>query len=357
MRADPPSADPWALRPVLARVSRSFYLTLRLLPHETSDLVALAYLLARAADTVADTRLVAATERARLLEELAVLYRGEGDEASAAATLAELAALPPSDDALPEEHALLGALGPLVAALGVLPAEDRRDVRWVLGVLLGGMSADLRRFPGDGAGEPRALETRAELRDYCYRVAGCVGEFWARVHARRLRRCRRLPLGRWARAGVRLGLALQLTNVLRDLPRDLEHGRCYLPRAELAVVGLDPAALRDPGVWPRLRPLYLSLVADALGDARVGLEHVLLTPSREASLRLAALLPLLLALETLGLVARGNPLDPQSPRKVPRRAVYRLLLAALPRLRDPAGLGRLYRRTLRRSGLAGLEGA
>ena len=80
------------LAPILARVSRSFHLTLRLLPRPTRHTVALAYLLARAADTIADTRLVTPPERVRLLAELTGLFRGErvGDERSA--TLGERAA-------------------------------------------------------------------------------------------------------------------------------------------------------------------------------------------------------------------------------------------------------------------------
>src|SRR5205814_2942737 len=45
--------------------------------------------------------------------------------------------------------------------------------------------------------------------------------------------------------GVRFGKALQMTNVLRDVPRDLGAGRCYLPARDLAALGLTPADLFD----------------------------------------------------------------------------------------------------------------
>src|SRR5439155_35330 len=79
-----------------------------------------------------------------------------------------------------------------------------------------------------------ALDTLADLDRYTYLVAGCVGEFWTRLHI-----AHRPRLGGWDGAamsatGVRFGKALQLTNVLRDVPADLRHGRCYLPARELA---------------------------------------------------------------------------------------------------------------------------
>lgn len=336
------------LAPILGRVARSFALSLRLLPRETRQATALAYLLARAADTVADTRVVPRVERALLLEALRDVY---GGGAPLEPLLPALRRVERADDAIPEERALLQELPACLELLAAQPPEELRLVRGVLATLTGGMALDLARFPGDRAGELRALDTPEELLDYTWRVAGCVGEFWSDLHALRLRSCRRVDLVAWRGEGVALGRALQLTNVLRDLRRDLEHGRCYLPARELAARGLTPGALLDPGCWPALRPLYAAWVARALGEAGLGLRHVLRTPAREPLLRLAALLPLLLAVQTLGLCLRGNPLDPRSPRKVPRRAVWGALVRGGLAAREGRALVGLYRVTLRRAGL------
>ena len=53
--------------------------------------------------------------------------------------------------------------------------------------------------------------------------------------------------------GVRFGKALQMTNVLRDVPADLASGRCYLPAAELAALGLAPARPAGSGGARRAR--------------------------------------------------------------------------------------------------------
>lgn len=342
-------------REVLARVSRSFYLSLRLLPRETRGAVALAYLLARAADTVADTRLVARERRLELLRALQEVFAGQ--DGPRAEVLAELGALDLTGDALAEEQTLLAELGVCLDALAAQPELEQALTRSVLATLTGGMVADLERFPGERASELAALETRAELRDYCYAVAGCVGEFWSLIHAARLPELGarvRPRLGEFSSHGVRLGRALQLTNVLRDLRRDLEHGRCYLPRTELAARGLAPRDLLAASAWTRLRPLYLELAQDAAADARAGLEHVLAVPSSQRLLRVAELLPLLLALRTLGLACAHNPLAADSRRKVSRAEVLRLLARGLLLAGDAPALRRWARAEAERAGL--LEG-
>lgn len=336
------------LAPILRRVARSFALSLRLLPPATREATATAYLLARAADTVADTRLIPAGERAALLASLRAVFAGE---TALEPLLPRLLRVQADPEVQPEERALLLELPACLGLLEGQPEAERRLIRRVLDTLTGGMVLDLERFPGERAEALRALEEPAQLLDYTFRVAGCVGEFWSDLHALRLRSCRRVDLAAWRSEGVHLGRALQLTNVLRDLPRDLRHGRCYLPARELAGVGLTPPDLLDPARWPALRPVYERWLARAVQEARRGLGHVLRTPPREAALRLAGMLPLLLALETLGLCRRSNPLDPTTRRKVPRRAVYGALLRAGCCVREDRALAGLFRATLRGAGL------
>jgi farnesyl-diphosphate farnesyltransferase len=119
-----------------------------------------------------------------------------------------------------------------------------------------------------------------------------------------------------------------MTNVLRDVPRDLSHGRCYLPRRVLARAGLAPRDLLDPASFGRLRGEWRALLARTDGDALEGFAYTLALPPRERGLRLATALPLLLAHPTLALLARGNPLDPGSRRKVARREVWVALATA-----------------------------
>ena len=321
------------LRAVLAKVSRSFYVSLAALPEETREAVALGYLLARAADTVADTRIVARDQRLEWLEALDATYQGRGRP-----DLSGLRAIDASPDADPKEAELLRQLSGCLELLEAQPAFEQAAIRRVLATLLGGMRDDLATFPGESSGALVALERDDDLRRYCYAVAGCVGAFWSEVHAERLG----LPvaLEAWSEDGVRFGRLLQLTNVLRDVARDLRHGRCYLPLETLEPLGVRPEELLDPGVWPRVWPGYRRWVEEALGHAAAGLRHTLAIPSRQRRLRLAGLLPLQLALRTLVLAVQSNPLDPAVRVKVRRREVYELLVRGIWIARDPRAIRR-----------------
>ena len=212
------------------------------------------------------------------------------------------------------------------------------------------MDQDLERFPDERAEGLRSLETRDELFDYCYRVAGSVGEFWTELHGARIAGLARWDQRRQLERGKLFGRALQLTNVLRDVPRDLRHGRCYLPRADLARAGLEPRDLLVPASWERARPVYLELVDDAFACCRAGLGYALAIPRTEPSLRLATALPLLLALPTLGLCRAGNPLDPRSKRKISRSRVFTTLGATILALPSNVTLKRLFWNTAQNAG-------
>jgi farnesyl-diphosphate farnesyltransferase len=138
---------------------------------------------------------------------------------------------------------------------------------------------------------------------------------------------------------VRFGQGLQLVNVLRDLPRDLRSGRCYLPRADLAALGLAPEDLLDPRALPRFWPLLRELLDRALADLREALAYTLAVPRLETRLRLACAWPLLLAFVTLARIARApDLLDPAVTVKVPRPEVRRILALSGAAVASNAGL-------------------
>jgi farnesyl-diphosphate farnesyltransferase len=306
------------LASVLPGVSRSFALSLRVLPASLRAPFGITYLLARAADTLADTRALPPAARRRHVEHV----RRALDEGADAA-LSELAGLVAIDQA-PAERALLARLPEVVAAHRALPAADRQRCRAVLLTLTGAMLDALDRFPPETAGRVEPLDTRADLDRYTYGNAGCVGEFWTDMVMAHRPRCAAWDAGRMRARGVRFGQGLQLTNVLRDLPRDLRLGRCYLPRTELAALGLAPADLLEPAAAGRLRPLLVALVRDALAGLDEGLRYTLAVPRREARVRLACAWPLLIGLSTLARLTRAdNLLDPGVTVKIGRRTVRR----------------------------------
>jgi farnesyl-diphosphate farnesyltransferase len=300
-----------------------FYTTLVVVPKPVQAQVGVAYLLARAADTIADTDVI---ERPRRLEFLAQ-FRAQflEDDVNWRAVREIREALVPQQVRL-AERALLERLEECFFLYLQFPPEDRRRVRRLLTTLTQGMVMDLTRFPGNSASQVTALTRPEELDQYTYLVAGCVGEFWTDLM------CGHCPaLARWnpqemSALGVRFGKGLQLTNILKDLAKDVHRGRCYLPESWLRDVGLAPADLANCDVLSRVRPVVRRVAAIAREHLDQGWAYAIAIPRREVRLRLACMWPILSAGETLRLVlATPHLLDPNASVKISRGRVYQMM--------------------------------
>ena len=344
------------LSEVLKGVSRSFYLTIRVLPAGIRQPVAVAYLLARAADTIADTRALPPPQRLERL--LAFRAEVQGPASASAEAIAGIVAgiRHQGDGASPAETALLGSLPQVFGLLEALPEGDREQVRRVVVTLTRGMELDLTTFPAEDSGSLAALKTPVELDCYTYLVAGCVGEFWTLVAMDHQPALSQWDEERMTSLGVRFGKALQLTNVLRDIPRDLRNGRCYLPEPDLARAGLAPADLLDPANAALARPTLTRWIAVALEHFDAAESYLLATPRRCPRLRLAVLWPILLGLATLEILARNDAwLDPARPSRVKRRWVYGMMVRSLVAVSSDTLL-RFWIRRLRRKVEKALNG-
>ena len=215
-------------RAAIARSSKSFALASRLLPGPVRDRAAIVYAWCRRADDAVDAPGADAPAAvARLERELAQIYGG----ARCADPILDGFAAIVRDTRIPRRY----------------PAE-----------LLAGMAMDARG---------QRYETEAELRLYCYRVAGVVGLMMSHVMG--------LADVRALAAAARLGLAMQLTNICRDVREDWARGRLYLPSALLAEVGgawLVPCIgrpLPTTARWPLARAIA-RLLARARAEYRAG---------------------------------------------------------------------------------------
>jgi farnesyl-diphosphate farnesyltransferase len=310
------------LTTLLRNVSRSFYTTLRVLPAKVRPQIGLAYLLARTTDTVADTELVPIEQRLRALQDLRERIQGTRE------TPLDFGELARRQGSAPERLLLEQCESSLALLLALAPA-DRELIRQVLSTILSGQELDLRRFAGASADHIVALRTDEELDDYTYRVAGCVGEFWTRICRANLFRHATLDDASLLENGVRFGKGLQLVNILRDLPADLRHGRCYLPGERLPALGLKPEDLLAPVSEPRLRPLYNSYLDRAAAHLLAGWAYTNALPRRSVRVRLACAWPILIGFETLKLLRTGNVLDPEQRIKVSRRQTRRLICRSI----------------------------
>jgi len=287
---------------ILKDVSRSFYLSMRILPKPMREPVSLGYLLARASDTLADTEALDARLRLEMLDGLVeVLHGGER-----AAWLSRL-----QDEVIPQqshqgERVLLEKMGDVFAWLDDVESEEQKTAIFtVMGHILRGQRLDIERFE---CRDDFQFTQDAELDEYCYWVAGCVGEFWTEIGRLTLPRFSSADIPKLMGWGMNYGKGLQLINILRDLPNDIKAGRCYLP-------GVDPtdtdALMLESKRWIKLARSHL---ADGAAYAR---------SLRSRRTRLATALPGLIGERTLDLMDGADWESLSQGVKVQRREVYR----------------------------------
>lgn len=312
-------------------MSRSFYLSIRLLPGPLRAPIAVGYLLARATDTVADTTTLPQAQRQALLEQLLqAIDTPDADLSPLHAQLQNFA----QHQTDPHERALMHALPDCLPLLQALPAADQASVRWVLRPITQGQTLDVTRFGHAQANTHtvQALTTDAELDDYTWRVAGCVGEFWTELCERHLSGFANRPVPEMRELGRQYGMGLQRLNILRDAGADLAQGRCYLPAERLAALGLSPASLaraartQDAPVLSQVAPLLTDYLQQTQTQLTAGLHYSRALTRRR--LRLASALPALIGARTLALLAQAGPqalAGPGQPIKMPRHEVRGLL--------------------------------
>ena len=314
-----------AQRQLLRHVSRSFYLSIRLLPQALQAPVAIGYLLARATDTVADTTALPLDERQVLLDRMSQAVVAPCTSAQESQELSRLTQAFAAQQTDPHERALMQALPKCLPLLYTLSQADQASVRQVLGHITRGQQLDMTRF-GPGL---HALQTEAELVEYTWLVAGCVGEFWTDLCGRHLPGYSRLPQEEMMRMGRQYGMGLQRLNIIRDAGADLAAGRCYWPVEILAQAGLTPAKLAQVAQTPNtdtlhaLAPLYSQWLDHTHAQLADGMRYALaIKPLR---LRLASALPALIGTRTVALLRQAGPAALNQRVKMPRREVRALL--------------------------------
>lgn len=299
----------------LRSVSRSFYLTLRVLPRVIRPQVSLAYLLARIADTIADTDLIATTERVDVLGQWRDTISGKR---SAPIDLRPFVGHE-TDSA---ENLLLAQANNAAQLLDSTPAGDALLIRTVLDTIISGQLLDLERFQDSSKGDVTFLATERDLDDYIYRVAGCVGEFWTHICFRHLGKASEEPPESLLDKAVQFGKGLQLVNILRDVAADYEHGRCYLPKESIESFRISKTHW---GRGPNMQRMIEHYLAKARLFLNAGWDYTLLLPTSWKRVRLACSWPILIAHETLDALPVDDPFNPARRSKISRKRVRSIM--------------------------------
>jgi farnesyl-diphosphate farnesyltransferase len=329
---------------ILRSVSRSFYLSIRFLPAQLREPIALAYLLARTSDTVADTTRIPGTLR---IEALKSISDGIQARLSQEVIIKKVASFEPLQENA-AERTLLNSFPACLQWLEQIESADRDDIRAVLENITHGQMLDLHRFDAmtDGftvtnhPAQIRTLQTAADLDEYTYLVAGCVGEFWTRLCFRHLQDFASLTQDEMLVPGRRYGMGLQLINILRDAGTDLRAGRCYFPEEELSAVGLTAAQILLES--DRFQPVYQKWMKKAQDGLECGLRYA--HAIRNRRVRAATVLPALIGARTLSLLREAGAGALHSNIKVPRREVRTMILSLVVALASRAKIDAVFAR-------------
>ena len=300
---------------LLKATSRSFYLSLQALPDRIRDPVGLLYLLARVADTIADTG-----ENPSLLLSCLNEYQEACVQGSDDIDLTKLASLQ-SD---PDESDLLIDVTKVIGAFQGIESNDRDIMLGCLLTIISGQRLDIERFGTKGSAIV-SLRNDAELDDYTYRVAGSVGEFWTKISINH-HILNPTDSEILLNLGIEFGKALQLINILRDIPSDLSIGRCYIPSERLAEFDMVVTDLLEEGSMEKFRPLYTEYLDLACRYLDSALTYTSMIPKKHRGLRISCMLPIIIGWRTIGLMRRGDVLDKGKPIKISRRTIGWILV-------------------------------
>lgn len=343
--AELPAGDDLHAR-LLQGVSRTFALTIPQLPAALETVVCNAYLLCRILDTIEDEPTLTFLQKRYFSDRFVEAVRADYSPVLFAADLAPRL----SAHTIPAEHELIRHADTVIHATYEFAEPQRRAIERCIEVMADGM------VEFQGTREFRGLENVDALARYCYHVAGVVGEMLTELfcyHSPLIARQREalMPLA------VSFGQGLQMTNIIKDLWDDYQHGACWLPRDVFGAAGFDLDDLRpgcDRTHFNQGLERLIGIAHDGLDKA---MEFVLLIPKQETGIRLFCLWSIGMALLTLRKINKNQDYTSGNEVKISRRSVRATYVTLRMTVRNDAllkSLAQIAGSTLPRIAQAGL---
>ena len=295
---------------ILPHVSRTFALTIPQLPPGLRTPVTNAYLLCRIADTIEDETTPSAAATLVLLQRFVAVVCGMED----ADLLARDVAPQLSERTLPAERDLVLNMKRVVTITARFDEPQRVAIERCVDIMCHGM----HQFQQTAS--LRGLPRSTDLDDYCYYVAGVVGQMLTELFCSYSAEARqhRTELHDLA---VSFAQGLQMTNILKDVWEDRSRGACWLPQEVFTRHGIDLAQLAPGQGGAGFDAGMRELVGVAHVHLRNALAYTLLIPRRETGIRRFCLWAIGLAVLTLRRIAATPGFTSGAQVKVSHAAV------------------------------------
>lgn len=282
----------------LRKVSRTFSRPIEVLPGDLRKAVTCGYLLCRIVDAVEDNEAFTLSDRDERYRSFHDVIQG-----TASATVFERSWVG-IDGSPPEEIDLCSQIHRVMVVLDTVPSEMRDAVlRWVTEMARGMQIYSHRSADRDGVIAPSTTE---DLQRYCYFVAGTVGHMLTELFVLEMGLQSDDPIAQQLNEHAEaFGTGLQLVNILKDITDDLHRGWSFVPRSLCRAQGLRNHDLADPSRRDAAHRAVVPLFDIARRNLGRALDYALAVPADQREIRLFCLLPIWLAVKTVGL-AYGN---------------------------------------------------
>ncbi len=300
---------------LLQGVSRTFALTIPVLPKPLNHVVANAYLLCRIVDTIEDEQEISAEDKSGFCKRFIQAVEGKADTTALASDLSARL----SGATLPAEHELIERIPEVLAITEKFNPVQRTALIRCVTIMSEGMAWFQLNTSADGLADQEALD------QYCYYVAGIVGEMLTELFCDYCQPLR-IHHDRMMRLGVAFGQGLQMTNILLDIWDDYPRGACWLPRDVFEAEGYNLDNLGENHHQPAFRKGMGRLIGIAHGHLRCAMEYTLLIPTQERGMRNFCLWALAMAMLSLRRINQHRDYDSRNEVKISRRAVYLTVL-------------------------------
>jgi farnesyl-diphosphate farnesyltransferase len=329
---DPGISDEGYQEQILPHVSRTFALTIPQLPPALRSAVTNAYLLCRIADTIEDEPTLPPAETRVYLDRFVAAVAGRADAALLARDLEPRL----SNWTLAAERDLVSNMPRVISVTAAFSEAKRSAIQTCIGQMCYGMPLF------QSTASLRGLSRSTDLDDYCYYVAGVVGDMLTELFcdyspaiARRGSELRALS--------VSFAQGLQMTNILKDVWEDRSRGACWLPQDIFARHGVDLARLSSQPHDPGFAAGMHELIGIANAHLRNALHYTLLMPCNERGIRRFCLWAVGLAVLTLRKIEQNPRFTAGAQVKIKRSAVAATRILTGLALRNDWLLRRLYR--------------
>jgi len=316
---------------ILPHVSRTFALTIPQLPPALCTPVANAYLLCRIADTIEDEPALAAPETLAYLNRFSALVGGSGEPGPLADDLVRRL----SEQTQATERDLVANMDRVLRVTASLGKAQQAAIQRCIELMCYGMP----RFQFNAS--LRGLTHSADLDDYCYYVAGVVGEMLTDLFCDYSVEIagRRAALNALAASFAQ---GLQMTNILKDVWEDRSRGACWLPQEVFTRHGVDLTPLASQAQDAGFSAGISELVGVAHAHLRNALDYTLLIPAKEQGIRRFCLWAIGLAVLTLRKIVHNPGYTAGAQVKIRRSAVSLTLLSTNLALKNDWMLKRLF---------------